>query len=162
MVSRHSLASIRRRKQMLWLFTGFLAALAFGIFLMPIGSLNKDRTIIPMYVSGILFWIGIIGTVVMAFRINRSRKISYRFNEQYGNLKQFGLIHFFQNQEAVIIDIGMFVSIIAFIIAKICTRNLIVSFIFLALFVFTFGMHCMLNGINYRYLKYKVRRDEES
>lgn len=162
MMSRHSMASIRRRKHMLWLFMGFLAVLSIGIILMPIGSMNKEKTMLLMYLSGAAFWIGIIGTVYMTFKINRSRKGSYRFNEQFGNQKQFGLIHFFQNKEAMLVDVCMFISIIGFIIAKICSSHLVVSFIFLALFVFTFGMHCLLNGINYRYLKYKVRRDEES
>lgn len=144
------------------MYIAFLAALAMGVVLMPIGSTVKERTMTVMYVSGAFFWLGIIGTAYMAVKINICRKNSYRFNEQVGNLKQFGLIHFFQNREALITDVVMFVSIIGFIIAKICTSKLLISFFLLALFVFAFGMHCLLNGINYRYLKYKVRRDKES
>jgi len=147
---------------MLWLFIGFLAVLSIGILLMPVGSICKEKTKIVMYLSGLAFWIGIIGTTYMTFKINRSRKVSYRFNEQFGDRKQFGLIHFFQNKEAMIADLILFISIIGFVIAKICTDQLIVLYTFFAIFVFAFGMHCMLNGINYRYLKYKVRRDEES
>lgn len=160
MTGRHSMISSRRRKRMLGMYIVFLLILTLGIVLMPIGSTVKEKTMVIMYVSGVFFWIGIAGTIYMALKINSCRKNSYRFNEQAGNEKQFGLIHFFQNREAKIIDVVMFVSIIGFIITKICTSELIISFILLALFVFSFGMHCMLNGINYRYLKYKVRREE--
>ena len=160
MSSRNGMTTSQRRKRMLHMYITLLATLAVGVVLMAIGSTVKEKTMTVMYVSGAFFWLGLIGTVYMALKINSCRKNSYRFNEQIGNLKQFGLIHFFQNREAQIMDVVMFVSIIGFIIAKICINELLLSFILLALFVFAFGMHCMLNGINYRYLKYKVRREE--
>lgn len=158
---RRSLLSEKRRRKMMWLYTGFLALLAISVCLMPIGSSLKEKTTIIMYISGVAFWIGLIGTICMAVKINNSRKNSYRFNERFGNHKQLGVVHFLQNTEAIIADIAMFVSIVAFIIAKIWISEIIVSFILLAIFIFSFGMHCMLNGINYRYINYKVRRENE-
>lgn len=161
-MSRYSTVLMKRRKRMLWLFMGFLAAFAVGILLMPIGSMYKEKNVLLMYLPGTAFWVGMIGTIYMTIKINRSRKSSSRFNEQFGDQKQFGLIRFFQNTEAMIADIIMIVSMIGIVIAEICACPLLVTFVFLAVFVFTFGMHCMLNGINYKYLKYNVRRDEES
>ena len=158
---RRSLLSEKRRRKMMWLYTMFLALLAISVCLMPFGSSLKEKTAILMYLSGAAFWIGLIGTIFMAVKINNSRKNSYRFNERFGNHKQFGVVHFLQNTEAIIADIAMFVSIVAFIIAKIWISEIIVSFILLAVFIFSFGMHCMLNGINYRYINYKVRRENE-
>ena len=162
MIGRHSMTSLQRRKRMLYLYIASLVILSLGIALMPFGSAVREKTMLLTYTSGMFFWIGIAGTIYMALRINNCRRNSYRFNEQVGNMRQLGLIHFFQNTESKIIDIAMFVSIICFIIAKICTSEILLSFIFLALFVFTFGMHCMLNGINYIYINYTVRRDTES
>lgn len=158
---RRSLLPEKRRRKMMWLYTGFLALLAISVCLMPFGNSLKDKTAILMYLSGATFWIGLIGTIFMAVIINNSRKNSCRFNKCFGNQKQLGVIHFFQNTEATIADITMFVSIVTFIIAKIWISEIIVSFILLAICIFSFGMHCMLNGINYRYINYKVRRENE-
>ncbi len=158
MAERHYRPTEKRRRNMMWAYIGFLALLAISVGLMPFGSNLKDKTMIVMYISGAAFWIGLIGTILMAFKINKSRKASYRFNERFGNPKQLGIIHFFQNTEAFIADVAMFVSIVAFIIAKIWISEITVSFILLAVFIFSFGMHCMLNGINYRWLLMDVIR----
>ena len=129
---------------------------------MPIASVQQEVTKIPMFISGGGFWIGLIGTITMAVKINYSRKKSYRFEDKPLKVKQLGLISFFKNKEAKVADIAMFASCICFIVTRICTDNLYWLFIFLALFVFSFGMHCMLNGKNYIYLNQKVRREEES
>ena len=154
MISRHSMASMKRRKQMMYLFSGFLFLCALAIALMPLGNEMKDKTMLIMYCSGAAFWVGIIGTIYMALKINRSRKGSYRFNELFGNRKQLGLIHFFQNTEALIVDVAMIISLIALIIARLCSANLQVIYVIIAVFVFAFGMHCMLNGMNYKYINY--------
>ncbi len=155
-------ASRRRRERMLILYVTFLLILSIGIMLMPIASVQKEATEIPMFISGGCFWIGLIGTVYTTLKINRARKRSHRRRNKEPEAKQLGLISFFKNREAVIADITMFTSIFCFIIARFCSDNLYLMFIFLALFIFSFGMHCMLNGKNYIYLNQKIRREEES
>ena len=58
-------------------------------------------------------------------------------------------------------DAIMFASLLAFIVARFLTWNTVVQFLFVSMFAFSFGIHCMLNGINYIYIKHKtkVRRD---
>lgn len=150
-----------RRQQMLRYYVISLATLSFSIFLMPIVNSFKNETKIPMYIVGALFWIALIFTIRMAIRINNSRRRNSAFNSSYGNLNKLALIHFFQNKKALIMDAIMFVSLLAFIIARFLTWNTIIQFLFVSMFAFSFGMHCMLNGINYIYIKHKtkVRRD---
>lgn len=155
-------ASQRRRKRMLVLYVTFLLIWSIAVLLMPIASVQKEATKIPMFISGGGFWIGLIGTIAMAVKINNAIKRSYRFRDKRPEVKQLGLISFFKNREAKIADIAMFVSIVCFIVTRICTDNIYWLFIFLATFVFSFGMHCMLNGKNYIYLNQGVRREEES
>lgn len=154
MVNRHSKTSIEQQTQMLYVFIGFLFLCALAVAFMPVGNEMKDKTMVIMYCSGAVFWIGLIGTILMALKINSRRKTSYRFNEAFGNQKQLGLIHFFQNRQALIVDIAMIISIIALIIAKGCYANLQVVYVIIAVFIFSFGMHCMLNGVNYKYINY--------
>ena len=158
----HARASQKRRKRMLIPYVAFLAIWSIAILLMPFASMKKEATQIPMFISGGGFWIGLIGTVAVAVMINNARKRSDRLGKKRPEMKQLGLISFFKNREAKIADIVMFVSIICFIVTRICTDNIYWLFIFLASFVFSFGMHCMLNGKNYIYLNQEVRGEEES
>lgn len=116
--------------KMLRYYTIALIALSLSVFLMPIVNEIKTSTKIPIYMDGALFWIAFISTVRMAVKISRSRRRSPSFNEQYGELKKLGLIHFFQNKEAVIMDAMMFVSLIAFIVARFLRWSTTVRFPF--------------------------------
>lgn len=161
MTSKHSTVSIKQRRQMMHLFTGFLFLCALAIALMPLGNSMKDKTMLIMYCSGAAFWVGLLGTIYMVLKINRVRKGNHRFNEFFGNRKQLGLIHFFQNTKAMIADMAMIVSIIALVIAVLCRANLQVIYFIISMFVFTFGMHCMLNGMNYKYINYSKHIKEQ-
>lgn len=159
---RRSYTSQKHKMTMFLLFMMFLLILSVAIMLMPIASAQKETARGLLFLSGACFWSGLIGTVTMAVKINNARKRNHRFKEKYGDLKQCGVVSFFKNKEAKIADITMFASIICFIITKIFADGLYWPFACLALFVFSFGMHCMLNGINYIYLNFKVRREEKS
>lgn len=128
---------------------------------MPIGSIMSETTKMWLYISGTCFWCGLIGTIWLSIRINLYRKKSKYFNENSEIKKQFGLIKFFQNKIATVADIVMFISILALIIEILWINKVMVLYVTIAVLVFSFGMHCMLNGIDYRFINYKDRRDEE-
>lgn len=152
----------QQRKRMLYLYAAFLAVLSVAVFLMPFGIKMADESMMLTYISGILFWIGFVGTIAMAIFITYSRCHSKGFKQTYPNHKRLGLIHFFQNMPAFICDILMFISLIGFVITRIWVGTTIWPFIFLSILIFSFGMHCMLNGSNYTYINYKIRRVIES
>lgn len=152
----------QQRKRMFYLYAVFLAILSISVLIMPFGFKMADKTMKLTYTSGFLFWIGLIGTIVMAIYITLSRHRSQGFAKLYPNHKRLGLIHFFQNMSALICDILMFASLIGFIITRILIGTTIFPFIFLSILIFSFGMHCMLNGSNYIYINYKTRRVIES
>lgn len=156
-MSKNSRASRKHQKKDLYKYITFLFLSSLSIAFMPLGvSISEDSKSL-MYIVGATFWISLIGMVFVSLKINRNRKRSRIFNAENGNKKQLGLIHFFQNKEAKIVDIALFGAIGGFIIVRIFVSNLNVSFILFAISVFLFGMHCMLNGINYKYINYKVR-----
>ena len=154
--------SYRIRQRKFLLFVAFLFALSAAVILMPVGVGFKETSIVPLIVAGALFWIGLIGTIWTAISINVSRRASSTFNELYPNLRRFGLIHFFQNRPAMLVDIALFASIIMLIVFKLLGMSNTWLFVAIALIVFTFGMHCMLNGINYIYVNYRSRRERVS
>ena len=162
MERRYSRVSeLRRRRLFLW-FVAALAIWSLSVAFMPLANGLKESTPIPMYVDGAVFWLGLLSTLIITIIINRRRIRSPIFNQLKSVRKRLGLIHFFQSIEAMIFDITMFLSIIGFILVKLFSDSLQLAFIFLAVFIFSFGMHCMLNGTNYQYINYKVRRDIES
>lgn len=160
-MSKYSVISLKQRKKMLYLYSIFLLVLAISIAFMPVSSVVKEHINILLYCTGASFWIGIIGTIFMAVKINYCRKVHIQFNEQNIKLKQFGLFHFFQNKKAMIADILLLVSIIGIVINKIMIKNIFVLFIFSSELLYSFGMHCMLNGINYKYINYQEERNEK-
>lgn len=155
MVYRGRYQRVQQCERMLYLYTAFLAVLSVAVFLMPFGIQLADESMMLTYLSGILFWIGLIGTIAMAVYITYSRHRSQGFAKAHPNHKRLGLIHFFQNMPAFICDILMFVSFIGFVITRIWVGTTIWPFIFLSILIFSFGMHCMLNGSNYTYINYR-------
>ena len=151
-----------QKKQMLYLYMAFLAALSISVFLMPIGIEIADRTRLLTYLSGVMFWVSLAGTISIALFITYKRKKNKEFANDASGRKRWGIIHFFQNKPAIICDVLLFVSLIGFIITRILSETTIFPFAFLSLFIFSFGMHCMLNGSNYNYINYQKRSVTES
>lgn len=151
-----------QKKKMLYLYMAFLAVLSISVFLMPIGIEIADRTRILTYLSGVMFWVSLFGTISIALFITYKRKKSKEFADDDSGRKRLGVIHFFQNRPAIISDVLLFVSLIGFIITRVLSETTIFPFVFLSLFIFSFGMHCMLNGSNYNYINYQKRGVTES
>ncbi len=149
-----------RSVRALYGYTIALAVLSLSLIMMPIVNGIKEKTKIPMYAVGVLFWVGLIMTVVMAVRINNARKRDTAFQKRRGNHKKMSLIHFFQNKKALVSDVAMLASLTALVVACFTTENVFVHFSLVSLLVFSFGMHCILNGVNYNYIEFKktVRR----
>ncbi len=140
-------------KCMFILYSLFLLMLSVSLLLMPMSDPVESESRVLQIISGGLFWLGLIGTVTAAVLMSRScKKASHSGKDE---VKGIGLIRFFKNTEALAADIVMFVAALSFIISRICTDELLLPFIFLSIFVFSFGMHCMLNGKNYISFKNK-------
>lgn len=151
----------KQRKRMLYLYMLFLAVISLSVLLMPIGVKTAESTMLVTYISGVLFWVGLVGTAFMAVFITYSRHHSRGFKNNYPHLRRLGIIHFFQNTPSIVCDIVMFVSLVCFAVARIWFGRTFYPFLFLSILIFSFGMHCMLNGSNYIYINYQTRRATE-
>ncbi len=108
-----------------------------------------------LYINGGVFWLSLVVLVVVSVLLNCVRRRSRDFQSYAGNLRQFGLISFFKNKWAAAADIAAGLSLAGmccFLVLEMQTQFWV--FVFLSLFIFFFGMHCILNGINYRYVTY--------
>ena len=146
---------------MLCFYVIFLVVLSASFVFMPFGVQMADESMTLTYISGTMFWIGFIGTIVTAVCITASRCRSKDFRKEYPDQKQLGLIHFFKNKPAIACDILMLVSLIGFIITSIWVEATIFPYIFLSILIFSFGMHCMLNGSNYIYINQVNKKESD-
>ena len=135
-------------KTMLRWYTAFLLLLAAAVVMMPVASVKMLEVGFILVVTGAAFWIGLIGTIVMSVRICRQGN---KLGAASGKKKEsrVGLIRFFQNEKAVVADVAMFVAAFGFVVMVIIPDNIYWLFVFLAMLIFSFGMHCMLNGAYY-------------
>lgn len=148
-----------KTKRLLFAFNiFFLVTLSVSVLLMPYNSKTDGVTDVKI-LTGAMFWLGLIGTVFFASLINYFRSKDKLFNKAAEKYNKLGLTHFFQNLPAKIFDSLLIIALIGFILSFVFNFTLSVKFIFISAIIFSFGMHCMLNGINFIYVMNKrIRR----
>lgn len=134
----------------------FFLMLAVSFLLMPLGSEIPTESISTYtLVAGLMFWIsiimGIVTQCVLAFR-RKSWYVIHRIKEERTSQK-IGLVSFFQNIYATVADVVAILSLVGLVIAMIETQGTgYICYVFVSLFVFSFSMHCILNGKIYYYV----------
>ncbi len=129
--------------------------LSISFLLMPIEN-KEDITSLSTtaFFAGIMFWVsvvlGIVTQVVISVKTKKWLASNNVKIKKGRSSKKPGIISFFKNTLATIADIAMFISLLGLVISIIATQGIAyICYIFLALFVFTFSMHCILNGKSY-------------
>lgn len=140
----------RGRKTLLLLYICFLATLSIALLLMPFGVRAADQTMAITYTAGALFWVGLLGTLIVASCLAVARR---RDKKATSTCKRCVWRLFFQNPPAIVCDVVLIVSAIGSVITCVWAGTTIWPFPFLSLFIFSFGMHGMLNGSDYTYIK---------
>lgn len=142
----------RKSVDTIWLGLSIFFFLMFAVsfLLMPLGSETPTENISAYtMVAGLVFWIsiimGIVTQCVLAHR-RRSWYVIHRIRKVRATQK-VGLISFFKNSYAIVADVVTILSLIGLVIAMIATQGTgYVCYVLVSLFVFSFSMHCILNG----------------
>lgn len=111
---------------------------------------NENNSL--LIIVGAVFWGSLVVAVLASLYVTSCR---CRYNKVHPSEKKhikIGLISFFSNREALVFDLMFIVSTIGFVFCLFFDES-IVSYIFLSIFVFSFFMHCVLNGKNFNYIK---------
>lgn len=121
----------------------FLMSVDFLI--MPISNnIEKDMRWFEI-LTGILFWLPLIAGIVLQVILSLNYKKN--INKDMADNKLFGAISFFKNKIAAVFDVISVISLITFIAMLIFTSaTSYFCYILISLFVFSFCMHCILNG----------------
>lgn len=114
-------------------------------------QLSREYTVF----TGLLIWvslfIGIALQIVAYVRVRKYRKKYPKCAEKLKR-KRIGVIDFFSNIPAVISDCALAIGIIGFVISYIFTSGSgYLCYVFLFITVFSFALHCILNGRLYSF-----------
>lgn len=116
-------------------------------------ALNEGNDTL-LIATGIVFWLSLVTAYALFIFVNfRRKQFLKKQNKEKKNA--VGLIRFFSNTPAKIADIATVAGLLLFLVFSILTDSYFI-YVFLAITVFAFQMHCVLNGENYLYINSKI------
>ena len=128
---------------------GSFAILSGSFLLMPVEGMGP--------VAGLLFWGGLILGTVLQFVLEACRKALFaRYNVKPATMQKArsGLLSFRSNTPASVADIIMVGAVVATVAAFLLTKATgYICYVCLSVLIFSFCMHCILNGRIYVYVK---------
>lgn len=129
----------------------FFLVSSIDVLFIPLGSYG-DTTAkkVLAVVIGIIFWLFLAAGVAMNFVIKA------RFGKDYFE-GRFGLISFFKNKYAIIMDILMIITLIFSVYVISTKTSSYLGLIAISLFLFSFESHCVLNG---KYFNFKTIEED--
>lgn len=101
--------------------------------------------------NGIWFWTTGLSSLILFEIINQGRKKQLKGRKNPKNQK-IGIIRFFSNAWAKAADGAFVASLIGLVVVMVFFPQSYMVFLFAFISVFTFLMHCILNGENFKYI----------
>lgn len=138
---------------------------SFSLLLSFFGDYSGNAfNIIMAYAVGILFWAGLIVGYVLLLIINSHRKKQMNASKKNTSAvrkSRPGIIVFLSNKYAFIADLTMgvtFILTIVFLFIPLFNYGLAV--VFGSVLLFSIHMHCLFNGMNFKYINTLNKRGE--
>lgn len=138
---------------MLVLFSLSILAMYFVEFLR-----STQYELLYLRINGIVFWASALLLLLTSIIVCILRKRDTDFEKEHPKYRP-GCIRVFQNTPAKVADIATAITGLTAIILFILDMKIliprgiqVVVFVSISLFILSFGMHCILNGINFEYL----------
>ena len=120
---------------------------------------NDAASLVIKIVFPLMFWIALFCEQFLFWKSNSIRKEILK-TENYRRLNsKIGLISIFQNYYGAAADIVFVISFVLVIIFLIFgTKKQAIQYILIFLLVLSFRLHCILNGKNFKYINYLIKR----
>lgn len=159
-----SRASRRIKKRWLTTYVVFLFVMSLSLLLIPYVANPMRTSRIPGIVVAGIMWISLFGTLITAAFITSRRRRDPDFRIRGRTVRYWGLIRFFRNGPALVADGGMLLSLVILILMLCGVIRMADTWFFalVGVFVYSFGMHCMLNGLNYIYIHQQRKKEGTS
>lgn len=138
-----------------------LLGISIGCFLiMSVSFLLMPIEAIPM-IPGLLFWLGLILGVAFQIVLEARRRAffkSYEVNRKNMQKPRNGLLTFGSDVAATIADRAMIICLVAMILVFVFTKGYgYICYVFITATLFSFCMHCVLNGRIYFHAKNQLK-----
>lgn len=140
----------------LWICCYLLLSVSILLMAADATSARPDTALI--WLPGILFWLSLLGSiaiyVVLACRRRRWYQNSQARRGRF--MRGIGIISFFKNRYAMVADVSMMASLCALVVSFWLTNGHgWVAYLCTAWFLFSFSMHCVLNGKIFYYVTHR-------
>jgi hypothetical protein len=138
----------------------YLVVLSFlissgSVILIPLINFDDKNIGLLKYLVGTLFWLFIITGIVSYFLLLKSNNKLHRSEKNVVKEPKLKFLRPFRNRLSTIIDILFIISLAAmFYLMKIRFGNQIINCISVFAVLFTFEIHFLFNGENFRYLRF--------
>ncbi len=146
----------KKKVDIIWLCVSIASFLLMSItfMFMPLDSSGEARTNLYTVVVGACFWIFLVLGIVTQFILSKRRRDWYRIQRvRSRNYNRIGLLAVFKNKLAIVADIAFVISLLGFAVTMFMTNSTgYTCYVFLSLLVFSFCMHCILNGKIYYHI----------
>lgn len=120
---------------------------------------NNESDVIIKIVFPIVFWIGLLAEQFFFWKSNSIRKDilkSGKFRKLKSNI---GLISMLQNEYGAVADIVFVISLVVLLVLMIIgIGEKTAQYVLIFLLVLSFRLHCILNGKNFKYINYSLKR----
>ena len=135
---------------------GLIALSSLSLTFAAFGGGSSSTGIWITVIPGIVFWGCLVAGYVLLFIISRHRR-DYEKNEKRAGKHTRkpipGIITFFSSPTATLVDIAMIVVfVLTLVFAFIPDFNQKVLVVIIAVLIFLVQAHCILNGVNFKYI----------
>ena len=151
----------RKIKRCFYWSVYLLTVMSLAILFMPWAADQSSQ--LAVRIVGIAFWVSVIGGYGSIAMANKWRKRFCQAHHGKDIYKKYkpGILGFFSNRVAEMMDIMLGVFLVAFLIALVTPlRKTDYLLSILALLIWAANMHSLFNGRVYRAIKIKKRRNE--
>lgn len=132
---------------------GFMFLFSASVLFVPVAS-QQDLLGNPLWIrlSGVWIWATLIIAYTLFSITNRLRRNTVNNRQSKKAIDRWGIFRTFANPWAKLADCSFVVSLLGFIAMLIFASQSYAVYILLFAVLFTFQMHCVLNGENFRYI----------
>lgn len=130
------------------------------ILLIPIAKGNEKSGVFGIMIPA-AFWLGLIGEQISIWRANGCRKTLEKKRERYPKRIRGrpGVFSPFRTTEGAACDVLFLLGLIVFIVVALLHKGEgALQYVLIFCMVLSFRLHCIFNGINYRYKKFMAKR----
>lgn len=106
-----------------------------------------------------VFWIGLLAEQFFFWKSNSIRKEILKSGKFQKLKSNIGLISMLQNKYGAVADIVFVISLVVLLVLMIIgIGEKTAQYVLIFLLVLSFRLHCILNGKNFKYINYSLKR----